>query len=429
MELFDLIINILEFYLILYFTNQLLNIKLNKLKMWIFVIGQVIIFEIITNYLIYEGFFDLLFILIVYIYISSYKLNSNFYEEIYVTFLPITVIMYVNNLILDITVLIKNDNVINILNNSYIYIFLVIISKIIFVLIMQIIVKYRKNYDTYFKEKEGLYLAFSIIILHIISIVLGFYQLLNINYIVYNLILNASLALFLINNIVSFINILKDKDILKNMELNSRIIESENKRYTDLMKVNEEIKQIKHNFKHILIPILLNIEKGKTEDAIKLINETQSSLDTMDRIHITNDSVLDYHLNILNKNIQKDITLKCNYNIVNKRKIKDKDFSVLIGNLFENAIEHCSGNNKRINISIHNINEYYKIEIENTINNDVDLDYMQSSKKSNNHGYGISTIKEIVKNNDGFIYFKLYENMFKVSILLPTCQFYLYSKK
>ncbi len=421
MELFDLLINILEFYLILYFTNQLLNIKLNKLKMWIFVIGQVIIFEIITNYLIYEGFFDLLFILIVYIYISSYKLNSNFYEEIYVTFLPITVIMYVNNLILDITVLIKNDNVINILNNSYIYIFLVIISKIIFVLIMQIIVKYRKNYDTYFKEKEGLYLAFSIIILHIISIVLGFYQLLNINYIVYNLILNASLALFLINNIVSFINILKDKDILKNMELNSRIIESENKRYTDLMKVNEETKQIKHNFKHILIPILLNIEKGKTEDAIKLINETQSSLDTMDRIHITNDSVLDYHLNILNKNIQKDITLKCNYNIVNKRKIKDKDFSVLIGNLFENAIEHCSGNNKRINISIHNINEYYKIEIENTINNDVDLDYMQSSKKSNNHGYGISTIKEIVKNNDGFIDFKLYENMFKVSILLPTC--------
>lgn len=99
------------------------------------------------------------------------------------------------------------------------------------------------------------------------------------------------------------------------------------------------------------------------------------------------------------------------------------DMSVLLSNLLDNAIEASrkNPNNPQIITTISEINGYYRIVIRNGIKDSVlQKNQELATEKSNPeaHGWGLHSVRGIVKKYDGMI--NLYEknSMFFVDILL-----------
>ena len=88
------------------------------------------------------------------------------------------------------------------------------------------------------------------------------------------------------------------------------------------------------------------------------------------------------------------------------------DLCNLIGNMFDNAIEASQNSEKRfIYFEISQKNDNLNIFLKNSIDQSVltSNPHLQSTKKSNNHGFGTSIIKEIAMRHHGIAdaYFRL----------------------
>ena len=97
------------------------------------------------------------------------------------------------------------------------------------------------------------------------------------------------------------------------------------------------------------------------------------------------------------------------------------DFYIIFGNILENAIEHCESDKvKKINIETgKSVDGRYYFKITNSINT-LEKIYLRTSKKNSiNHGYGIQSINQLVKRNNGVINFMHSKNSFSSIVILP----------
>ena len=86
----------------------------------------------------------------------------------------------------------------------------------------------------------------------------------------------------------------------------------------------------------------------------------------------------------------------------------------------ENAIEHCNAKTKNkiiIYSTIQNNNYYFQIK--NTIDPNSKVCLNTSQKKDSGHGYGIESIKKLVKKNNGKVKFYNDSMFFYVELYLP----------
>ena len=102
------------------------------------------------------------------------------------------------------------------------------------------------------------------------------------------------------------------------------------------------------------------------------------------------------------------------------------DMCVLLGNLLDNAIEANTDVEKAerfINLNIAQQMDYLSINISNSISKEiriVDTEIKSTKKHKELHGFGLKSVKEIVKKYDGNVVFKQIENKFEVFILLKN---------
>ena len=109
-------------------------------------------------------------------------------------------------------------------------------------------------------------------------------------------------------------------------------------------------------------------------------------------------------------------------NNINEIPISHTHFSIIIGNLLENAIENC-GESKEIIIDIGNMSTYFYIKIINSIDTSI-LDnnpHLLTTKHDKKiHGIGLNNIYFILNKYSGKISFNDQDNHFIVRILIPT---------
>jgi len=103
--------------------------------------------------------------------------------------------------------------------------------------------------------------------------------------------------------------------------------------------------------------------------------------------------------------------------------IVDIDAAILLANLLDNAIEACKNNVSASNIELKIWSDagYYCIEITNTVEADIlaiNPKMITSKKDENLHGFGLQTVREIVKKYDGMLSFVQEANKFYVCISL-----------
>lgn len=196
---------------------------------------------------------------------------------------------------------------------------------------------------------------------------------------------------------------------------------------TDILNSNlqiEKMSKIKHDFKNNIAVLNNLVTNHSYEEARKLCENMLENISLVYTPVHTDNPVLNAVINVeLEKANSYDIDFKVELNTI-LSELRDSDLIAIIGNVCDNAIEYlkaCPKDIRKMSLSIKQHNDYAVITCKNCINGSV-LDQnpkLKTVKKDeNNHGKGISIIKDAAERYNGSVEFKETDGFFVVTALL-----------
>lgn len=409
------IISIAEGLLITRFTSMT---SINKDRSTTFLI----IYVIIQSLLSYSAFyFNLDSVISTVIIVSCYVIFS--YKGTFASLANSAFLGFTLNLL----ILIANGSTILIsyaiqfISNVEIpYSVMLIISKVLLLLSVEISGKMIQNEACYMNSKISLFNLSICLLTSVYSLLFDGYfnSSIKIHYFLANIVILSSLVIVIYK---LFDNQKQSMIAQTNHKLLQNEIEFQKKNYKNLISNENETRKMRHNNKHFL---LLLKEYSKAKDLENIEKTLDNQLD-----HLEN---LKYFINTGNESINlivshylplikdKKIDLICNF-CEEQPNIDKLDFYIIFGNILENAIEHCESDKvKKINIETgKSVDGRYYFKITNSINTLEKIDLTTSKKNSINHGYGIQSINQLVKRNNGVINFIQSRNSFSSIVILP----------
>lgn len=302
------------------------------------------------------------------------------------------------------------------------YICLVIVSKLLFFIIVLLSSFYIRKYHL-LETKKLKYLLLSIFILNLAYSSIA-------DFIFYNGILDQYIkSLLIFINLLSlclfviFIETQKEQKHLLALQKDNLRLETQEQ----IQKINneniQELNKWKHDMSHVLNVIQFKLNHQQMNEANEIINQMTNRLSEYQIIMKTGNDLLD-HLLIQKYELlkEKDIKLLTSYNSC-YCPLEDTHFCILLGNLLNNAIENCTGENKFIYLLIEQKAHYYHIEIRNTIHKSIlkENPYLLTHKEDKHkHGIGLKSIQFIVNQYNGKISFHDTDKEFIVNIIMPN---------
>lgn len=206
--------------------------------------------------------------------------------------------------------------------------------------------------------------------------------------------------------------------------LNQTAYENLKNQYYGLKEMYETNSRLMHDMKHELVYIGGCLEDNNISGACEGLKRYLQEIRRAERKVWTGFSFLDFLLNYKKIEIDKkniDFTLDIElHQIV----IPEDDLVIILGNLLDNAIEaaqKCEKGQRYIKLKIHNINSMLLLNIENSSSELPQLKngiFVTSKNDKAAHGFGIESVKQIVKLYDGEIHFQYTENNFEIRILI-----------
>lgn len=192
--------------------------------------------------------------------------------------------------------------------------------------------------------------------------------------------------------------------------------DSMNEMYCDNAKLYHDIS----NHMNILYHFL---DIGNIEGAKKYIKEISKPILKLSKINWTGVDVIDIVINSklheMNKlGINWDVNVEFPYN----SNLLPSDLCTILSNILDNAIEAAKTqtDNKNITLTIRRINYFLFIRVVNPCGYLKDFDFIPTSTKENQrfHGWGLQSVSDIVKKNNGTLKCINRNHMFTVSIML-----------
>lgn len=192
----------------------------------------------------------------------------------------------------------------------------------------------------------------------------------------------------------------------------------------EIKKLHEKTRTLKHDMKNHIMVITAYLNDGDYNKAKSYLSKISDNLNKMYTYIETGNSLLNY---IINSKLQfaKDngIDVKAEIENLSFDKVGSVDFSALLNNLLDNAIEgSINSYNKEIVVNILRIRGYDTILIKNKINKSILLDnpnLISTKDNKESHGYGLKNIKAIVEKYDGMIDIFEEDNFFCVYVVYP----------
>lgn len=185
-----------------------------------------------------------------------------------------------------------------------------------------------------------------------------------------------------------------------------------------------EIRRIRHDMKQANSVVMALLNEAKSDEAIKYMQKTAREISEFDLIiDVGNDFVNA----ILNTKIAEakrhEIGILCS---VDKEiaVVDEVDLCNLLGNMIDNAIEACdkqSNGERFIEVKIQAFPHQFLIGVANTVDKDVikeNGDLHTTKEDVDNHGFGIKSIRAIVKKYDGTVQFSQENGFFHCDAIL-----------
>lgn len=240
------------------------------------------------------------------------------------------------------------------------------------------------------------------------------------------LITAISYGLLIASNIFIFYVIDKISDRFvteQKLVLASELIERQKKSYRDLYENQSEIRKIKHDLKNEMIGILHDIENQKTEDAVKHIKQNCEILEAKSNSLISGNSIIDTLISVKSE-IAESFGIKFNVEseLLNQINVDVIDFSILLGNAIDNAIEATQKtqlHKKTVNLSIISKEENIVMIVKNPVDEKIDVSSLSTTKIDTDvHGFGVLQMKSLASKYDGEVFLKCDNSIFKTTIII-----------
>lgn len=301
-----------------------------------------------------------------------------------------------------------------------------VFSRILFMIIVEIIIKYRSRKIMRVTIRSWV-LIVSIPLISLFICISNVYSL-----VIHNQ--YSTLAMLTCIGIL-YINLLEyylfDR-IINQIDENNQIKSKEKQLlqqkeyYENIIKKYTEIRKIRHDMLSHVIVVKSLFERNERERAIHYLNELSNLLDMQGVSIETKNPVLDAILNNgINKAKEMGIDVKHKINVPEVFEISDMDLCILLGNILTNAIEACErleeGISKYIEIDI----EYEYNQLAITVENSYDRasivrqgkKFITSRREKENHGIGVQSIRDIVYKYNGKIIFSQKERFITEVVL------------
>ncbi len=234
----------------------------------------------------------------------------------------------------------------------------------------------------------------------------------------YSLLIIANILIF------EFIDTLY-KNTIYETKINAanEIISQQTKQYEAVIEHHSEVVKLRHDQKNFCIGVLAELQTGNIETVVNKLESENAFLNDM--TEKPNDIVrllVAIKNEIAKKNgICIDFEYRCSEQLV----LPAIDFSVILGNALDNAIEATANvsdyTRKTIRLVVTIKNKSIVITIKNPVEKKVDVANLRTTKeKSSMHGYGIISMKQLSERYNGDVTFLCSEEEFTTSIILSN---------
>ena len=309
-------------------------------------------------------------------------------------------------------------------STTYRYIY-VCLSNLIFVVILYLIYHLFKEYFHMMRLRD-VFLSLVMPIAGIIVATLTFLVSSNASIPNSNRIILGFVSLIIIS--FTFLNFYMIKNISNNYALQKEnLVANKEKEIYRLEIANseryiQEVSTIKHNIKNQLLCIESLIDEQNYTQAKQICNNINDNIKINTHMYKTGNIYLDAILNVVYGKAAENkinLTVQCNTNL---KFISCDDLLVLIGNLVDNAIEAlCDEQIKELKIDILQKGTYAILNIQNYSSKSVlktNPNLLTNKIDVKNHGYGLNSVKRIVKKYGVNIAFYEESNYFYVNIMM-----------
>lgn len=195
--------------------------------------------------------------------------------------------------------------------------------------------------------------------------------------------------------------------------------------YQEVETMYNKMRGWRHDYRNHIQTMKVLAEQGDLETLKEYLNKLDEDLTSVDTVIKTGNSMADA---ILNSKISlaksKGIQVKCDALIPVKLKMSELDLCVILGNLFDNAIEANLDlpEEKRL-IRIYMVMKNTQLYISFT---NFTASKKQNKKanifattKGNDHGFGLIRIDNIIEKLDGYLSRNSEDGAFTTEILIP----------
>lgn len=235
---------------------------------------------------------------------------------------------------------------------------------------------------------------------------------------IYIMIAILNVLLFVLLNKMEKNNIINEENRIIKLTL-----DTQKQLVTNAQEQYSQMKILRHDMKHCLTTTAGLLENNEVDRAKGYIESIlKQKIDAYAIAISTDNPVIDAVINSkLSVCQNKGIRTKCQIDIT-LGNINEIDFSILVSNLFDNAIEGCKGVEEPIiEFTISRQKSFLYVIVKNTIASSVlseNPNLLTSKDNKLSHGFGVKSIRELTKKYDGTLDFNEEGNLFVVEISL-----------
>ena len=291
MSLFDVIINIVESSIICYFIYKYFDFNQIE-KLWLFILTVFTTLTIGNVFINESGFLIVVMSIVIIAFLKVFGQNINI-ESIIICFLSLIIDVACNVCSL----------IIGNLVNSYISIVslslqeMTVLSKILFLIVALLFLKQKVTYDTNLNTQRWLTIVIIMLILLVVTYLLAISYVFDNANVLINLLCTALVyvAIVLIFNIYG--KLLKENEESTRIRLKNEEIRYKKENEKLLSKMSEDIYQLEHNLRYVLMQVKLNEQNKKYDENIELIDQYIRNFGKFKAIINTGNSYFDYFMN------------------------------------------------------------------------------------------------------------------------------------
>lgn len=304
-------------------------------------------------------------------------------------------------------------------HNEYIYSIVISFLSVLFFYIVMMLLKlmFRKKQKTEFMGQWYILLVVSIMSVCLLiglysEMVISAYGMAYLSVIL--LALNLLLYTFYSNMLDRYVYYKENEELKQQMNMYEQQLNAN-------VENDRKIMAIRHDMKHHIREINALADRGSVEEIKAYTKELVYDIKQAENVYNTGnaafDGVMNYYDSIF---MQKEIQTEINAVIPETLTISTYDLNIILGNLFDNAIENVVKSDvPKVIADIKYVGHVLYISIANTYDGIIKTDNdVIISRKTDNHGYGLDNIRRIVKKYNGDIKIEYNDDMFIVGIVL-----------